>query len=224
MGGMRSFCVVLGQLLSTARTIFYSSHNNFLLQFLKKKFLTVNLLRLNFTTIPRPVSSKTSCPPKPANLNMLQSLPYSGCKMNWMMATASKRKKTISLLWHVGWSRILVAQILTKSIYQRWRLLITDAEYTQIYTALRSWLRNIGCQFLFPRRFHDRSHISTHQYGRLVWDWVVSIGLKPSGTAPILCAEQRWRKSIARLGICALFSFCSATRRLIVQSGIWESS
>ena len=39
----------------------------------------------------------------------------------------------------------------------------------------------IGCQFLFPSRFHDRPHISTRQYGRLVRDWVISIGLEPSG-------------------------------------------
>ena len=39
----------------------------------------------------------------------------------------------------------------------------------------------IGCQFMFPSRFHDRPHISTRQYGRLVRDWVVSIGLEPSG-------------------------------------------
>jgi integrase len=39
----------------------------------------------------------------------------------------------------------------------------------------------IGSLFLFPSRFHDRSHISTRQYGRLVRDWVSSIGLEPSG-------------------------------------------
>ena len=39
----------------------------------------------------------------------------------------------------------------------------------------------IGCQFLFPSRFHDRPHISTRQYGHLVRNWVVSIGLEPSG-------------------------------------------
>ena len=47
-----------------------------------------------------------------------------------------------------------------------------------------NWIRSpemIGCQFLFPSRFHDRPHISTRQYGRLVRDWVVSIGLEPSG-------------------------------------------
>jgi integrase len=43
--------------------------------------------------------------------------------------------------------------------------------------AVISWTRSpemIGC------RFHDRPHISTRQYGRLVRDWVTSIGLEPS--------------------------------------------
>ena len=34
---------------------------------------------------------------------------------------------------------------------------------------------------MFPSRFHDRPHISTRQYGRLVHVWVSSIGLEPSG-------------------------------------------
>ena len=38
-----------------------------------------------------------------------------------------------------------------------------------------------ACPFMFPSRFHDRSHISTRQYGRLVRDWVTAIGLTPSG-------------------------------------------
>ncbi|MBW4707269.1 tyrosine-type recombinase/integrase [Roseobacter sp. YSTF-M11] len=47
-----------------------------------------------------------------------------------------------------------------------------------------AWVRSpemIGCPFMFPSRFHDRPHISTRQYGRLVRDWVISIGLEPSG-------------------------------------------
>ncbi|ABV94323.1 hypothetical protein Dshi_2590 [Dinoroseobacter shibae DFL 12 = DSM 16493] len=46
------------------------------------------------------------------------------------------------------------------------------------------WLRSpemLGCGFMFPSRFHDRPHISTRQYGRLVRDWVTAIGLEPSG-------------------------------------------
>ncbi len=39
----------------------------------------------------------------------------------------------------------------------------------------------IVCRFMLPSRFHDRPHISTRQYGRLVRDWVTSIGLQPGG-------------------------------------------
>ncbi|WP_299553669.1 tyrosine-type recombinase/integrase [uncultured Tateyamaria sp.] len=47
-----------------------------------------------------------------------------------------------------------------------------------------SWITSpemIACRFMFPSRFHDRPHISTRQYGRLVQDWVRSINLDPSG-------------------------------------------
>lgn len=39
----------------------------------------------------------------------------------------------------------------------------------------------LGCTFLFPSCFHDRPHVSTRQYGRLVRNWVSAIGLDPSG-------------------------------------------
>ncbi|MEJ8563527.1 tyrosine-type recombinase/integrase [Yoonia sp. GPGPB17] len=47
-----------------------------------------------------------------------------------------------------------------------------------------AWVKSaemFACSFMFPSRFHDRSHISTRQYGRLVRDWVTAIGLEPSG-------------------------------------------
>ena len=50
-------------------------------------------------------------------------------------------------------------------------------------TAL-AWVKSpamLACRFMFPNRFHDRAHISTRQYGRLVRDWVTAIGLEPSG-------------------------------------------
>jgi len=50
--------------------------------------------------------------------------------------------------------------------------------------AVIAWTRSpemIGCRFIFPSRFHDRPHISTRQYGRLVRGWVTSIGLELSG-------------------------------------------
>ncbi|WP_073256565.1 tyrosine-type recombinase/integrase [Shimia gijangensis] len=34
---------------------------------------------------------------------------------------------------------------------------------------------------LFPSRFHDRAHVSTRQYARLVRNWVIAIDLDPSG-------------------------------------------
>ena len=50
--------------------------------------------------------------------------------------------------------------------------------------SIRNWVCSsemLGCAFLFPSRFHDRPHISTRQYARLVRDWVATIGLDPSG-------------------------------------------
>lgn len=47
-----------------------------------------------------------------------------------------------------------------------------------------AWVKSpemLACPFMFPSRFHDRPHISTRQYGRLVHDWVASIGLEPTG-------------------------------------------
>jgi len=38
----------------------------------------------------------------------------------------------------------------------------------------------VGSEFLWPGRFHERLHISTRQYARLVRNWVTSIGLEPS--------------------------------------------
>ena len=35
----------------------------------------------------------------------------------------------------------------------------------------------LGFVFLFPSRLHERPHVSTRQYARLVRDWVSAIGL-----------------------------------------------
>jgi site-specific recombinase XerC len=37
-----------------------------------------------------------------------------------------------------------------------------------------------GHEFLWPGRLHDRPHISTRQYARMLKEWVRSIGLEPS--------------------------------------------
>lgn len=49
--------------------------------------------------------------------------------------------------------------------------------------SLDAWLEDaamFGSRYLWPGRFHDRPHISTRQYARLVREWVSSIGLEPS--------------------------------------------
>ncbi|MEO1421222.1 MAG: tyrosine-type recombinase/integrase [Pseudomonadota bacterium] len=49
--------------------------------------------------------------------------------------------------------------------------------------SLRQWLDDpmmIGSEFFWPGRFHERPHISTRQYARLVRGWMTSIGLEPS--------------------------------------------
>ncbi len=38
----------------------------------------------------------------------------------------------------------------------------------------------VGSEYLWPGRFHERLHISTRQYARIVRDWVASIGLEAS--------------------------------------------
>ena len=47
-----------------------------------------------------------------------------------------------------------------------------------------AWVQSpemLGSAFLFPSRLHDRPHVSTRQYARLVREWVCAIGLEPSG-------------------------------------------
>lgn len=49
--------------------------------------------------------------------------------------------------------------------------------------SITAWLDDplmIGSEYLWPGRFHERLHISTRQYARLVRDWVTSIGLEPT--------------------------------------------
>ncbi|WP_425075050.1 tyrosine-type recombinase/integrase [Sagittula sp. S175] len=56
--------------------------------------------------------------------------------------------------------------------------------------SLARWMAEplmIGSEHLWPGRFHERLHISTRQYARLVRDWVTSIGLEATlyGTHPM---------------------------------------
>jgi site-specific recombinase XerC len=47
--------------------------------------------------------------------------------------------------------------------------------------SVATWMKDplmVGSEFLWPGRFHERLHISTRQYARIVRDWVSSIGLE----------------------------------------------
>lgn len=49
--------------------------------------------------------------------------------------------------------------------------------------SLMEWIADpimTGHAYLWSGRFHDRPHISTRQYARMLKDWVASIGLEPS--------------------------------------------
>lgn len=49
--------------------------------------------------------------------------------------------------------------------------------------SITAWLDDplmIGSEHLWPGRSHEKLHISTRQYARLVRDWVLSIGLEPT--------------------------------------------
>jgi len=49
--------------------------------------------------------------------------------------------------------------------------------------SLLRWMEEplmVGSEYLWPGRFHERLHISTRQYARLVREWVKSIDLEPS--------------------------------------------
>ncbi len=49
--------------------------------------------------------------------------------------------------------------------------------------SIEKWMEDelmVGSEYLWPGRFHDRLHISTRQYARIVRDWVTSIGLEAS--------------------------------------------
>jgi len=53
----------------------------------------------------------------------------------------------------------------------------------QTRAAIHDWLVNPGAEnaaYLFPSRFHDRHHISTRQYARIVHRWVERAGLNSS--------------------------------------------
>lgn len=52
----------------------------------------------------------------------------------------------------------------------------------------------IGSENLWPGRFHERVHVSTYQYARIVRDWVAAIGLEATayGTHSMRRTKVTW--------------------------------
>ena len=49
--------------------------------------------------------------------------------------------------------------------------------------SVEKWMEDeimVGSEYPWPGRFHERLHISTHQYARIVRNWVTSVGLQAS--------------------------------------------
>ncbi len=92
--------------------------------------------------------------------------------------------------------------------------------------ALDRWMQEqlmIGSEYLWPGRFHERLHISTRQYARIVRDWVTSIGLEASAYG--MHSMRRTKVTqIYKTGTYARSSSCWAIRKWTVRSDIWESS
>ena len=82
--------------------------------------------------------------------------------------------------------------------------------------SILTWVKSpemLAGRYMFPSRFHDRPHISTRQYGRIVRDWVTATGLEPSGYGTHSLAGPKRRKSTARLAICEQSNFCWVIQR-----------
>ncbi|SMO93347.1 Phage integrase family protein [Thalassovita litoralis] len=71
------------------------------------------------------------------------------------------------------------ASIIQSKTQKSVRFEITEGTRTSVLRWLDEPLM-IGSEYLWPGRFHERLHISTRQYARLVRDWVKSVGLEPS--------------------------------------------
>ena len=65
----------------------------------------------------------------------------------------------------------------------------------------------VGSEFLWPGRFHERLHISTRQYARLVRKWVKSVGLEPSAYGTHSMRRTKVAQIYKKLATYALFSF-----------------
>lgn len=71
------------------------------------------------------------------------------------------------------------ASILQRKTHTSVRFEITEGTPKSLVDCISHPLMS-SHDFLWPGRFHDRPHISTRQYARMLKDWIKSISLEPS--------------------------------------------
>ena len=89
--------------------------------------------------------------------------------------------------------------------------------------SVQKWMDDelmVGSEYLWPGRFHERLHISTRQYARIIRDWVTSIGLEASAYGTHTMRRTKVKKISRKRAICARCSFSLVTQRWTAQSGI----
>lgn len=89
--------------------------------------------------------------------------------------------------------------------------------------SVEKWMEGeltICSEYLWPGRFHERLHISTRQYARIVRDWVTSMGLEASAYGTHSMRRTKVIQIYKRPANLVLFSFCLATRRWTVRFDI----
>lgn len=79
----------------------------------------------------------------------------------------------------------------------------------------------VGTEYLWPGRFHERLHISTRQYARIVRDWVSSIGLEVTACGPHSMRRTKVTQIYKKRAPCVRFSCCWDIPRWAAQFVIW---
>lgn len=82
----------------------------------------------------------------------------------------------------------------------------------------------VGSEYLWPGRFHERLHISTRQYARIVRDWVTSFGLEATAYKTRSMRRTRVTQIYKGRDISEPCSYSLVTPILIARSGISASS
>ncbi|PRY74388.1 transposase IS116/IS110/IS902 family protein [Yoonia maritima] len=97
--------------------------------------------------------------------------------------------------------------------------------------SVEKWMEDelmVGSEYLWPVRFHERLHISTRQYARIVRDWVTSIGLTPlnkssGGKERLGRITKKGDRYIRKLLIIGMTSRALMARNKPEKADIWTA-